>query len=80
MKKLICGLSVLLGLTIASGCSQYADDPKTVAQHFMEAVKKTDFEEAKKYATKNSKDMIDLSTTTRLLLPMSIPRTIRKKR
>jgi Domain of unknown function (DUF4878) len=58
MRKSIAYISTLFAtLIFLSGCNP---GPKTVAQHFMNAVVKTNFEEAKKYATKDSQDMINL--------------------
>ncbi len=62
MKKRILQLALVAGLGLALvACSGGAsNDPKAVAQHFFEALKTMDLDEAAKYATKESKSMLDL--------------------
>jgi hypothetical protein len=42
------------------GCSGGGNDPKSVAKKFFEAIKMMDIDEATKYATKDSKGMLDM--------------------
>lgn len=59
MKKIIlfiAGVSILL----LSGCGSNKSDPKEVATHVCEALKKMDFEELKKYTDEESTKQIEL--------------------
>lgn len=51
----------LLLITVMIACNINNGDPKSVAKHFFEAVKATNFEEAQKYATKDSKMALQLA-------------------
>jgi len=62
MKKYFLQLSaiaiIMLALAACSGSS--SNDPKSVAKNFFEAIKTMNIDEAAKYATKDSKSMLDL--------------------
>jgi nitrogen fixation protein FixH len=62
MKKYFLQLSavavIMLALAACSGST--GNDPKSVAKNFFEAIKTMNIDEAAKYATKESKSMLDL--------------------
>lgn len=65
MKSLIIsktGIVLLLWgcMFLFSSCKQVKDEPKSVAQFFVEAIVKEDFEEASKYATKDSQSALEM--------------------
>jgi hypothetical protein len=65
MKKVFLGLAALLMIVGMVGCS--SNSPKPVAEKFLTSFWHMDYKEAKKYATQDTKDMLDmleqLSTT-----------------
>ena len=59
MKNVI--LFVLTAFTVAcSGCKSTSGDPKTVLNHFFDALARQDVNEAKKYVTRDSEGMIGM--------------------
>ncbi len=59
MKNLFLGTMTAVALFFAA-CKSGGGDPKAVAQKFFEALKTMNVDEASKYATKESKSMLDL--------------------
>lgn len=59
MKKTLLPLLAIVMLALAA-CSGGSGDPKAVAKKFFEAFKTMDIDEAAKYATKDSKQMLDM--------------------
>jgi len=59
MKKTLLPLLAIVMLALAA-CSGGSGDPKSVAKKFFEAFKTMDIDEAAKYATKDSKQMLDM--------------------
>lgn len=61
MKKLIWSMAAAtLMLTALVSCKGGSGDPKSVAESFMDAIKKKDFDGAAKYATKDSKSALEM--------------------
>lgn len=58
MKKVI--LLMLIFGTVLSGCKSTGGDPKTVLNHFFDALAKKDVNEAKKYVTADSEGMMGM--------------------
>lgn len=59
MKKIIL-LIITAFVVIFSGCKSGGGDPKTVLNHFFDALAKKNIEEAKKYVTKDSEGMMGM--------------------
>lgn len=59
MKKILLGALAMASLFMAA-CSGNAGDPKAVAKKFFEALSTMNVDEASKYATPESKQMLDL--------------------
>lgn len=60
MKKFLAPLAALAIVTFAACTGNSSDDPKFVAKKFFEAFKTMNMDEAAKYATKESKGMLDM--------------------
>jgi hypothetical protein len=61
MKKQLFGAIFMAMVTLfLFSCKPSGGDPKTVAKNFFEALKTMNIDEASKYATKDSKSMLDL--------------------
>src|SRR5438552_3449288 len=61
----------LLPIVIAA-CKGGGNDPKSVAKHFFEALKTMNIDEAAKYATKDSKSMLDLMRMGMTMAPKNM--------
>ena len=62
MKKNFLQLFSLVVLAVIMSCNVgTSNDPKSVAKKFFEAIKATNFDEAQKYATKDSKMALQLA-------------------
>jgi hypothetical protein len=59
MKKILLSLLVLSSVVYFSGCKS-GGDPKAVLNQFFEALAKNDIAGARKFATTESKDMLDM--------------------
>lgn len=59
MKKVLLPLLAFVVLAMAA-CTGGSGDPKSVAKKFFESFKSMDIDEAAKYATKDSKSMLDM--------------------
>jgi len=59
MKKILSWLS-LVTLVAIFGCGSDASDPTDALKSFLQAVEKQDYAEAKKYATDDSKSLLEL--------------------
>ena len=58
MKRVLYLLAI--GLVVLSGCKSSGGDPKKVLSQFFEALNKKDITTARKYATEDSKSMLDM--------------------
>src|SRR5689334_6646244 len=73
MKKKFLSLLALTVITlILTACTGGSGDPKSVAKNFFEALKTMNIEEAEKYATKDSKTVLDLMKTMMSMAPKNI--------
>ncbi len=71
----ICFGLLLIFSVILSGCKNQESTPQKVTLHFLTAIQQADYKEAKKYATKDSKDMLDaLSSFQDMLSEQSLER------
>ncbi len=71
MKKLM-GLVLASAIILMAACSDAnSGDPKVVTKKFFEALKTMQLEEAEKYATKDSKSMLDLMKMAMSFAPNS---------
>lgn len=62
--------SLLLMLWIGfSGCKNQEDQPKDITIKFLKAIQEADYNTAKKFATKDSKDMLDALASFQEMLP-----------
>jgi uncharacterized protein (DUF433 family) len=78
MKNVI--LLVLTAFTVAcSGCKSTSGDPKTVLNHFFDALARKDVNEAKKYVTKDSEGMMGIVEMNMKNMPDSNSNEIYKK-
>lgn len=68
-RTLFISIQTLASILIWSGCM--SDSPRVVAQKFMNAMKNSDFVTAKKYATNNSKELIDQIANMTYALPQA---------
>jgi hypothetical protein len=59
MKKSICYLFIL-AISLISGCKTNEADPSQTLKSFLEALEKKDFKTAKKFATDDSKSLLDI--------------------
>lgn len=59
MKKIISTILILCSIVFA-GCKNSSDDPKSILISFFEALSTNDIKTARKYATVESKSMLDL--------------------
>ena len=59
MKKIISTILILCSIVFA-GCKNSSDDPKSILISFFEALSTNDIKTARKYATAESKSMLDL--------------------
>jgi hypothetical protein len=48
-----------VAVAVIAACGGGSNDPKAVAQHFLDALQKQDYAEAKKHATKESEEMLN---------------------
>ncbi len=60
MKKILLAVAMLSTISFSSCNSSGGGDPKAVLTSFFEALSKNDIEAARKLATKDSKQMIDM--------------------
>ena len=60
MKRTFLKLFAFTLVTLVLSCAGSGGDPKSVAKNFFEALKVMNIDEAAKYATKDSKTMLDL--------------------
>lgn len=74
MKKTILTLvtAVVVLLMVACNGGTGGNDPKSVAKNFFEALKTMNVDEAAKYATKDSKSMLDLMKMGMSMAPKNI--------
>lgn len=70
MKKLIFLLSLLLAVSLVMESCNHSS-PKVTAKKFLEAVKNNNYEEAKKYATKDSEQMLNMLSSFSSVMPQS---------
>jgi Domain of unknown function (DUF4878) len=60
MHRMRSFLTTITALAFLFSCSTATEDPKAAAKSFFEAFAKKDFDKAAKFATKDSKTLIDL--------------------
>ena len=60
MKNLFCFLLLISILPVFSNCANKEEDPRDVVQNFFSAIQQKNYNEAKKYATKESQDVLDM--------------------
>lgn len=73
MKKIFLHASLFAAISVLMiACKGGGDDPKTVARHFFEALKTMNVDEAAKYATKDSKSMLDLMKMGMSMAPKNL--------
>ena len=73
MKKTLLNFLAFAFIAIAFiGCTAGGGDPKAVAKNFFEALKTMNIEEAEKYATKDSKTVLDLMKTMMSMAPKNL--------
>jgi len=68
-----CYLIVTLGLLLPylPGCNSQKQGPREITLHFLNAIQKSNYDEAKQFATKDSKDMLDALASFQKMLPES---------
>ncbi len=73
MKKTFLKLAACSLIVVAmAACKGGGNDPKSVAKHFFEALKTMNIEEAEKYATKDSKSILELMKTFKGMAPQNM--------
>lgn len=65
-------LSIAGLMLFMAACQTGADDPKAVAKKFFEALKTMNIDEAAKYATKESKTMLDMMKMSMNMAPQNL--------
>jgi hypothetical protein len=60
MKKIMFVLAILGGIVLYTGCKSSGGDPKKTLESFFDALAKKDIEGARKFATAESKSMLDM--------------------
>jgi hypothetical protein len=69
MKNIRNKISAILGFVLIVSCSN--NSPKSVAESFLKAMNKMDFEEAKKYGTDDTGKMLDMLSGFTKMMPDS---------
>ena len=78
MKKIFL-MIVMACVVISSGCKSGGGDPKTVLNHFFDALASKNIDEAKKYVTKDSEGMLGMVQMGMNNMPDSSETTMYKK-
>lgn len=71
MKKLVLPLVAVAMLVLAACSGTGGGDPKSVAKSFFEALRMMNIDEASKYATKDSKGMLDMMKMGMSMAPLN---------
>jgi len=77
MKNICNKISVVLGFVFIVSCS--GNSPKSVAESFLKAMNKMDFEEAKKYGTDDTGKMLDMLSGFTKMMPDSAKKEVKSE-